>query len=51
MEKLYSGYGLDHNGYIISDVIDVYMPSIQESIERLKSLFPHNCIMFMYKAV
>lgn len=43
--KLYTGYGLDHNGYIVSDVSkdkinSVYMPCIRESIERLKSLFP-----------
>ncbi|MEI3612702.1 nucleotidyltransferase domain-containing protein [Pseudogracilibacillus sp. SO30301A] len=43
--NLYAGYGLDSNGFIISDVSkdkidDVYVPCIQESIERLKHLFP-----------
>ena len=42
--KLYAGYGLDSNGFIVSDVSedkidDVYMPCIRESIERLKNLF------------
>lgn len=42
---LKAGYGLDHNGFIVSDVsiekIDKsYMPCIQESIESLKKLFP-----------
>lgn len=44
MAILKAGYGLDPNGFIVSDVsiekIDhVYMPCIQESIERLKDLF------------
>lgn len=43
--KLYAGYGLDSNGFIVSDVSkdkidDVYEPCIRESIERLKNLFP-----------
>lgn len=46
MDTLKTGYGLDTNGFIISDVsrdkIDnVYMPSIQESVERLRKMFPH----------
>ncbi|AST94272.1 hypothetical protein BC6307_07990 [Sutcliffiella cohnii] len=45
MAMLKAGYGLDHNGFIESDVsiekIDKsYMPCIQESIESLKKLFP-----------
>lgn len=43
--KLYAGYGLDSNGYIISDVSkdkinDIYIHCMQESIEGLKHLFP-----------
>lgn len=43
--KLYAGYGLDPNGYIVSDVgkdkiNDVYMSCIRESIKRLKKIFP-----------
>ncbi|GIP36122.1 hypothetical protein J2TS4_53320 [Paenibacillus sp. J2TS4] len=39
--KLYAGYGLDSDGFIVSDVSkdkinDVYIPCIQESIERLR---------------
>lgn len=42
--KLHAGYGLDPNGFIVSDVSrdkidDVYMTCIQESVERLKRLF------------
>lgn len=42
--KLHAGYGLDPNGFIVSDVSrdkidDVYIPCIQESVERLKRLF------------
>lgn len=45
IKKLKPGYGLDPNGFIVSDVslekIDkVYQPCIQESIELLKRLFP-----------
>ncbi|WP_010094306.1 nucleotidyltransferase domain-containing protein [Ornithinibacillus scapharcae] len=44
METLRAGYGLDGNGYIISDaykekISDIFQPCIQDSIERLKSLF------------
>lgn len=44
IEKLYAGYGLDSNGFIVSDVskeqIDkVYMPCIYETIARLKNDF------------
>lgn len=43
--NLNAGYGLDSNGFILSDVSkdkieDVYFPCIQKSIERLKHLFP-----------
>jgi len=42
--KLIAGYGLDSNGFIVSDVSkvnidDVYVPSIRESVESLKKLF------------
>ncbi|GIN42370.1 nucleotidyltransferase domain-containing protein [Heyndrickxia oleronia] len=42
--KLHAGYGLDPNGFIVSDVSrdkidDAYMTCIQESVERLKRLF------------
>lgn len=45
MLTLRAGYGLDSNGFIVSDVsidkIDrVYVPCIQESVESLKKLFP-----------
>lgn len=45
MGKLYKGYGLDPNGYLVSDVSknkinDVYLPCIQDSIEKLKHLYP-----------
>lgn len=41
--KLYAGYGLDSSGFIVSDVSqdkihDVYVPCIQESVERLRNL-------------
>jgi predicted nucleotidyltransferase len=44
IRNLNSGYGLDPNGFIVSDVSkdkidDVYMTCIRESIESLKSLF------------
>lgn len=44
IEKLIAGYGLDSNGFIVSDVSkdnidDVYVPSIRESVESLKKLF------------
>jgi uncharacterized protein len=44
IRKLNAGYGLDANGYIVSDVskdkIDnVYMPCIRESIGSIKKLF------------
>lgn len=42
--NLNTGYGLDSDGYIVSDVNtskieDIYMPCIKETIERLKTLF------------
>ena len=45
MEKLQAGYGLDENGYIVSDValdkIDsLYFPCIQETVKELVRLFP-----------
>ncbi|GAB3798863.1 nucleotidyltransferase domain-containing protein [Virgibacillus kimchii] len=45
MAILKAGYGLDPDGFIVSDVsidkIDpVYMPCIQESVKALKDLFP-----------
>lgn len=44
IRKLHAGYGLDPNGFIVSDVSrdkidDAYMTCIQESVERLKRLF------------
>ncbi|MUK87858.1 nucleotidyltransferase domain-containing protein [Ornithinibacillus sp. L9] len=44
MKNLKAGYGLDPNGYIVSDVHkdkidDIYVPCIQESVESLKKLF------------
>jgi len=44
IDNLKVGYGLDSNGFIISDVskdkIDgVYVPCIRESVENLKKLF------------
>ncbi len=46
MGKLQAGYGLDRNGFIVSDVgldkIDtVYLPCIRESVENLIELFPN----------
>ena len=45
MGSLQAGYGLDRDGYIVSDVsldkIDVaYFPCIRESVEKLIKLFP-----------
>lgn len=45
MEKLQPGYGLNHEGYIVSDVSldnisELYYESIEESIKELKILFP-----------
>lgn len=52
MLTLRAGYGLDSNGFIVSDVsIDkinsVYVPCIQESVESLKNCFLFNCIVFI----
>lgn len=46
MANLQAGYGLDRDGYIMSDVgldkIDIaYFPCIHESVEKLTKLFPH----------
>lgn len=46
MGSLQAGYGLDRNGYIISEVAlgkvgNAYIPCIQESVEKLARLFPH----------
>ncbi|GAA0343891.1 hypothetical protein GCM10008967_37920 [Bacillus carboniphilus] len=45
MSNLRAGFGLDHNGYIVSDVSKdkiepIYTPCIQESVENLSKLFP-----------
>ncbi|MGP4080809.1 nucleotidyltransferase domain-containing protein [Pseudalkalibacillus sp. R45] len=50
--NLSSGYGLDPNGFIVSDVSkdkieDVYVPCIEESVESLESLF-HNQLHSVY---
>ncbi|MCM3239354.1 nucleotidyltransferase domain-containing protein [Heyndrickxia oleronia] len=55
--KLHAGYGLDPNGFIVSDVSrdkidDVYMPCIRESVERLKRLFQEQLhSVYMYGSV
>lgn len=46
MGSLQAGYGLDSDGYIISDVAlekidNAYFPCIRECVEKLKGLFPH----------
>ena len=46
MGSLQAGYGLDRNGFIVSDVgldkIDnAFLPCIRESVENLIKLFPH----------
>lgn len=46
MKSLQAGYGLDPDGYILSDVslekIDnIFYPCIRDAIEKLVSLFPH----------
>lgn len=46
MGSLPAGYGLDEDGYIISDVAldkidNVYYPCIRESVEKLVRLFPN----------
>ncbi|MGE7826729.1 nucleotidyltransferase domain-containing protein [Paenibacillus sp. NPDC093718] len=54
---LKAGYGLDHNGFIVSDVskdkiADVYTTCIHESIESLKHLFPqHLHSVYVYGSV
>lgn len=54
---LKAGYGLDHNGFIVSDVSkdkidDVYVTCIHESIERLKHLFhQHLHSVYLYGSV
>ncbi|MFE8699724.1 nucleotidyltransferase domain-containing protein [Cytobacillus sp. FJAT-54145] len=55
--NLNAGYGLDANGFIVSDVSkdkidDVYMPCIQESVECLKKLFHHQLYsVYVYGSV
>lgn len=57
MEKLQMGYGLDTDGYIVSDVhlekIDqIYWPPIEEAIDRLEKLFPERLIsVYVYGSV
>ncbi|WP_078381866.1 nucleotidyltransferase domain-containing protein [Sutcliffiella halmapala] len=57
MVMLRAGYGLDSNGFIVSDVsidkIDyVYRPCIQESIESLKNVFhPQLHSVYVYGSV
>ncbi|KRE44289.1 nucleotidyltransferase family protein [Paenibacillus sp. Soil724D2] len=46
MGSLQAGYGLDRNGYILSDVAldkidNAYFPCMQESVEKLARLFSH----------
>ncbi|WP_259445246.1 nucleotidyltransferase domain-containing protein [Paenibacillus lautus] len=54
---LKAGYGLDHNGFIVSDVskdkiADVYATCIHESIESLKHLFhQHLYSVYVYGSV
>ncbi|WP_025028957.1 nucleotidyltransferase family protein [Caldalkalibacillus mannanilyticus] len=57
MKSLQAGYGLDRNGYIMSDVAldkidNAYFPSIRESVEKLERLFPHLChSVYVYGSV
>ena len=46
MGSLQAGYGLDEDGYIMSDVAldrinNAYLPCIRESVDELVRLFPH----------
>ncbi len=55
--NLKAGYGLDSNGFIVSDVSkdkidDIYLPCIQESVERLKNIFEqHLYSVYVYGSV
>lgn len=57
MDKLKPGYGLDHEGYIISDVsvdniVDLYHECIEESINELKTIFPEKLhSIYLYGSV
>lgn len=57
MKRLQAGYGLDQDGYLLSEVsLDKiakdYIPCIRESIEKLVSLFPHQChSIYVYGSV
>lgn len=57
MKSLQAGYGLDRDGYIMSDVAldkfnNAYFPSIRESVEKLEKLFPHLChSVYVYGSV
>lgn len=57
MRTLHAGDGLDRNGFIVSDVsLDkinyVYLPCIEESVEKLKRLFPHELhSVYLYGSV
>ena len=57
MEKLQAGYGLDSNGYIVSEVhvdhIDaIYWPCIRDSIDRLEKLFSERLMsVYIYGSV
>ncbi|MBE4909796.1 nucleotidyltransferase domain-containing protein [Bacillus luteolus] len=57
MVNLKAGYGLDSNGFIVSDVSkdkinDIYVPCIQESVENLKDLFDqHLYSVYVYGSV
>lgn len=57
MKSLQTGYGLDRDGYIVSDVAfdkidNAYFPSIRESVGKLEKLFPHLChSVYVYGSV
>lgn len=57
MVKLIAGYGLDQNGFIVSDakiekICDTFLPCIQDSIESLKELFgPQLHSVYLYGSV
>lgn len=57
MDKLQPGYGLDHEGYIVSDVSldnisELYYECIEESIRALKLMFPEKLhSIYLYGSV
>lgn len=57
MKKLQPGYGLDHEGYIVSDVSldnisELYYECIEESIKELKIMFPEKIhSIYLYGSV